>query len=337
MNNNLINQIFCGDAEKILEEIDDSSIDIVLTDPPYFLDKMDNTWKDNLISSKKNQYTVKSLPAGMRFDREQGKKFYEWYLKISEKLFRVLKPGGFFFSFSSPRLYHRMACAVDDAGFNIRDCFIWLYLKNQVKAMSLDHFIDKLKLDIETKKNLKDRLEGWKTPQIKSCFEPILMAQKQYEETFLKNVLKYNVGLFNIKIKVGQNMFPSNILVVNNIEDLLDRYFLISKPAKKEKGLGNTHKTVKPITLCEYLIELSSFSSDATILDPFSGSGTTLVAAKKLGKNYIGIDINPEYVDFAKKRIESFNLEKSIKKRNIKPKNEKLNRKNNKGKRRRKT
>ena len=56
--------------------------------------------------------------------------------------------------------------------------------------------------------------------------------------------------------------------------------------------------------MCEYLIKLSAFADDAVILDPFVGSGTTAVAAKKLGKNYIGIDANEKYVKISERRIE---------------------------------
>jgi len=117
-------KIICGDALKILSDFNDNSIDLVLTDPPYFLDKLDNNWDFNVVSNHKNQKVVKSLPAGMKLEKGQGLRFYEWYLKVSQQLYRVLKPGGFFFSFSSPRLYHRMASAIEDAGFFIRDCFI---------------------------------------------------------------------------------------------------------------------------------------------------------------------------------------------------------------------
>ena len=114
MNKEYINQIILGDAEKILPEIKSNTIDVVLTDPPYFLDKMDNNWNHEAVSTITDHCnTIKSLPPGMKFDKEQGKRFYQWYLKISQELYRVLKPGGFLFSFSSPRLYHRMASAVD--------------------------------------------------------------------------------------------------------------------------------------------------------------------------------------------------------------------------------
>lgn len=311
-NKKFINKIIQADALELLPQLENSSIDLVLTDPPYFLDKLDNNWKHKVVSNTKNQHTVKSLPAGMKFDREQGRKFYKWYLDVSKAIFRVLKPGGFFFSFSSPRLYHRMTSAIDDAGFLLRDCFLWIYTQNQAKAMSLNHFVDKLNVSEATKEKIKKKLDGWKTPQIKSCFEPIAVAQKPPEGTFLENIVKHEVGLFNTKVKVGKNMFPSNILAVDNIESIIDRYFLVSKPTKTEKGAFNGHQTVKPLSLCEHLIKLAAFKKDAIILDPFIGSGTTAVAAKNLSKNFIGIDINPEYANIAKKRLK-YKVKKNLK------------------------
>jgi len=309
MNNKILNKIVLGNVKDVLLEIEDNSIDIVLTDPPYFLDKMDNNWNHKMVSHITDYcHTVKSLPPGMKFDKNQGKRFYNWYLKISKELYRVLKPGGFFFSFSSPRLYHRMASAVDDAGFLIRDCFIWLYTQNQPKAMALNHFIDKSDWDKKTKIEVKKKINGWKTPQIKSCFEPIVMAQKEYEETFLNNMLKHNVGLLNTSVKIGEDMFPANVMATEQINEIIDRCFLLPKPTKEEKGEFNIHRTVKPLAICEYIIELTTFSEDAIVLDPFVGSGTTAVAAKKMGRKFIGIDINPEYVEIALKRLE--NIEK---------------------------
>jgi site-specific DNA-methyltransferase (adenine-specific) len=302
--NNFINQIILGDSLEVLPEIKDNSIDIVLTDPPYFLDKLDNNWKYEKVEDKKNQQTIKSLPAGMKFDRKQGQDFYKWYYKISEQIYRILKPGGFFFSFSSPRLYHRMASAIDDAGLEIRDCFLWLYTQNQAKAMSVNHFIDKMEISNEEKKKIKEKFDGWKTPQIKSCFEPIVMSQKPADGTYLNNMLKNDIGLINTNIKVGDNMFPANILTVENINEIIDKSFLIGKPTKKEKGDFNDHKTVKPLEICEHIIKLTAFYENAIILDPFVGSGTTAVAAKKLGLNYIGIDANPEYVKISERRLQ---------------------------------
>lgn len=302
-NNKFINNIICADTLEFLPQIETDSIDVVLTDPPYFLDKLDNNWNYEKVLNQNNQYAIKSLPSGMKFDREQGKKFYVWYLKISKEIFRILKPGGFFFSFSSPRLYHRMASAIDDAGLEIRDCFLWLYTQNQAKAMSINHFIDKMEISHAEKKRIKEKFDGWKTPQIKSCFEPIVMSQKPANGTYLSNMLENNIGLINTNIRVGDNMFPANILTVDNINEIIDKSFLIGKPTKKEKGDFNNHKTVKPLEICEHIIKLAAFYKNAVILDPFVGSGTTAIAAKNLGLNYIGVDVNPEYVKISEKRL----------------------------------
>ena len=299
----LLNKIHNMDIMDFLPKLPDSYIDVIITDPPYFLDKMDNNWNDEKVSSKKHLQTIQSLPAGMKFDKEKGKEFYHWYLKVAKGLYRVLKPGGFFFSFSSPRLYHRMACAVDDAGFEIRDMFMWLYTQNQPKAMSINHFIDKMNITTQDKEKIKYDLHGWKTPQIKSCFEPIVMAQKPTINTYLENMLDHEIGLMNTNIKQGNDMHPANVATTENISEIIDKAFLVAKPKKSEKGEYNDHKTVKPLAICEYLICLTAFSKNAIIFDPFAGSGTTIVAANKLKKKYIGVDINRKYVDIANKRL----------------------------------
>ncbi len=298
-----MNKIILGDSLKVLDKLEDNSIDLVLTDPPYFLDKLDNTWDKKKIHNKKNQRTVTSLPAGMKFSRKQGIHFYKWYKEVSKHLFRVLKPGGFFFSFSSPRLYHRLASAMDDVGFEIRDCFIWLYTQNQPKAMGFNHFIDKMNVEQKVKDKIKKKFEGWKTPKVKSCFEPIAMGQKPTNGPYYKNMINNKVGGINTKIKVGQNMFPANILTVEEMNEVIDKYFLISKPSKKERGYFNNHITVKPIDLCKHIINLATFNEKAVVLDPFVGSGTTTIAAKELNRKYIGIDINKDYIKITKERL----------------------------------
>ena len=305
-----INSIFHGDVLNFLLKLKDKSVDIVLTDPPYFLDKMDHQWEAQKITSPKKPYAIKHLPAGMQFKKEQGREFYSWYFKVSKEFLRVLKPGGFFFSFSSPRLYHRMTCAIDDAGFEIRDCFIWLYTQNQPKAMSLHHFINKMDKTKKEKEKLNKNFKSWKTPQVKSCYEPIAMAQKPLEGTYLKNSIKYNVSLINTKVKQGlrDNMFASNVMTHQSINHQIDKVFLVDKPKKHEKGWFNHHKTVKPLSLLKYLIQLST-QKNSLVLDPFMGSGTTALACKELGRRFIGAEINKQYIDIALKRLKQASKE----------------------------
>jgi site-specific DNA-methyltransferase (adenine-specific) len=77
------------------------------------------------------------------------------------------------------------------------------------------------------------------------------------------------------------DMYPANVFSVDTINSLIDKAFLLPKPSKQERGEFNDHKTVKPLAICEYLINLSAFSANAVILDPFAGSGKTAVATKK--------------------------------------------------------
>ena len=81
------------------------------------------------------------------------------------------------------------------------------------------------------------------------------------------------------------------------------RFFYCPKAKKSEKGDGNTHPTVKPIALMRYLVRMVT-PPDGVVLDPFCGSGSTLIAATEEGFGFIGIDISDEYCDIARKRLE---------------------------------
>ena len=80
------------------------------------------------------------------------------------------------------------------------------------------------------------------------------------------------------------------------------RFFYCAKSSKSERGENNNHPTVKPIKLMEYLVKLVTIEG-AAVLDPFCGSGSTLIACSNLGRNWIGIDNETAYVDIANKRL----------------------------------
>ena len=85
------------------------------------------------------------------------------------------------------------------------------------------------------------------------------------------------------------------------------RFFYCPKVSKKERGEGNVHPTVKPIALMEYLIKLVT-PKGGIVLEPFMGSGSTGIAAKKLGMSFIGIEKEEEYMEIAKRRIENYEV-----------------------------
>ena len=300
-------RIINNDSFLELEKMDDNSIDMVLTDPPYFIDKLDNKWDSKKVKNDYNSH-VKHLPKGMKYDKMQVKNLYEFYLKLSNILIKKLKPGGFFLSFSSPRLYHSIAMACEIGGFEVRDMINWVYTKTIPKGMSNSHIIKKMDMKEEEKEKLIEKYKNFKTPMIKSCFEPICVCVKPKQLTYIKNELKWNTGLIDFSQKVGKNVdkVPANIITTEEIEEIYDNNFLVKKPNKQEKGEYNTHPTVKPLSMMKHLIKLFS-KENSLVVDPFVGSGTTALACKKTNRRCIGIDLNKEYTEIANKRLNDSN------------------------------
>jgi site-specific DNA-methyltransferase (adenine-specific) len=295
--------IYNDDCLKGLSILCDNYIDCVITDPPYFIDKLDENWSAKNINNDVKNSHINHLPKGMKFDKSQVKSLYDYYLILSKLLFKKMKPGAYFLSFSSPRLYHSIAMACEIAGFEIRDMINWNYTQTMPKGMSMTHIIKKMDIPDEEKMKLIEEYKEFKTPQIRSCFEPICVAMKPINTTFIKNELNFKTGLIDFSQKVGidNNRIPANIITTEKYNDIYDKNFLVSKPTKKEKGDGNTHITVKPISLMEHLIKLFS-KKESLVVDPFLGSGTTAVACKNTDRRCIGYELNKEYYEICKSR-----------------------------------
>jgi site-specific DNA-methyltransferase (adenine-specific) len=294
-------KIIHNDSMKELEKLADNSIDCVITDPPYFIDKLDNNWSSKEVNADVKNSHIKHLPKGMKFEKEQVKALYDYYLELAKLLFKKMKPGAYFLSFSSPRLYHAIAMSCDIAGFEIRDMINWTYTQSMPKGMSISHVINKMDISQEEKARLIEEYKDFKTPQIRSCFEPICVAMKPIGKlTFIQNELQFKTGLLDFSQKVGidGDRVPANIITTEEFSEQYDKNFLVSKPGKAEKGDSNTHITVKPVTLMEHLIRLFS-KKNALIVDPFLGSGTTALACKNTDRQCIGIEINEEYYKIA--------------------------------------
>ena len=282
-----------------LNKLEDNSIDCVITDPPYFIDKLDNKWSSSEVNNDVKNSHITHLPKGMKFDKSQVKKLYDYYLELSKLLFKKMKPGAYFLSFSSPRLYHAIAMSCEIAGFEIRDMINWTYTQSMPKGMSVSHIIEKMNLTEEEKNKLIDEYKDYKTPQIRSCFEPICVAMKPLGKlTFIQNELQFKTGLLDFSQKVGidNNRVPANIITTEEYNESYDKNFLVSKPSKSEKGDTNTHITVKPLALIEHLIKLFS-KKGSLVVDPFLGSGTTALACKNTERKCFGTELNTEYYD----------------------------------------
>lgn len=278
--------IWSGDCREVLKGLEANSVHFVLTDPPYFLDGMGADWNDRRIrKSAAKAGVVGGLPVGMRFDKRQGIALQSFIGEVSRELHRLLMPGGFFVCFSQPRLFHRLAVGIEDAGFEMRDMLVWRYSKRaQAKAFSQNHFIERMNISVAEKARLKASLEGRKTPQLRPQFEAMALAQKPREGTFVENWDRWRVGLVDMR-QTLDGKTPSTVMSVEKSRAVED------------------HPTPKPLLLLSHLIRLFTCKGQV-VLDPFIGSGSTAFAAQNEGRRCIGIEIEPSYVELAQRQLE---------------------------------
>lgn len=259
----MTSEIIHGDCLEVLRDFPDNHFDSVVTDPPYGLEFMGKTWdgsdgfrrslnaadtgRDNVFgrtSKTSPEYRVTgAVPqSGKRPVSDQPGSHDEGYrnMKGKEPLFqqwcelwaaaeclRVLKPGGHLLAFGGTRTYHRMACAIEDAGFEIRDSLHWIYGSGFPKSLDVSKAIDKqagaerkvigrgnpmsslgVMHDDDWKSNPEyaitapatedaTRWEGWGTA-LKPAHEPVVVARKPLTGTVAANVLQFGTGALNI-------------------------------------------------------------------------------------------------------------------------------------------
>lgn len=192
-------QIILGDCRDIIATLPDNSVHSIVTDPPYELGFMGKKW-DN---------------SGIAYD-----------VTLWAECLRVLKPGGHLLSFGGTRTYHRMVCAIEDAGFEIRDCIVWLYSSGFPKSHNVGKGIDKaagakrqvtgpMKRGAQQSKTNAygswgegivptaaatddaKKWDGWGTA-LKPANEPIVVARKPFTGTIASNVIENGTGAMNI-------------------------------------------------------------------------------------------------------------------------------------------
>jgi len=152
-----MNQIICGDSIIELKKMPENSVDSIVTDPPYGLGFMNKEWDSpaehrRLVEREQHRSEQRFLegksPTIAPFSKsvrpglaikgaKEGKWFQGWFNLVSKEMLRVLKPGGYLLSFGGTRTYHRMACAIEDAGFEIRDCIFWTYASGFPKSLNV--------------------------------------------------------------------------------------------------------------------------------------------------------------------------------------------------------
>jgi len=450
----IINKVHQSDCLEFMKEMEENSVDTIITDPPYGLEFMGKEWDKlgaTLDETKKDGkddmfFSGKRIRYGKSVKSMQG-----WHYNWAVEALRVAKPGATLLCFGGTRTWHRMACAIEDAGWEIRDTIAWMYGSGFPKSLNIGKAIDKKagkerkvigrnpnsrencdksntlyesgtvgKTDIITKGN--SEWEGYGT-SLKPAFEPIILAMKKNDGTYANNALKHGVAGLNIDggrigyqsekdKKEGQSSrksktsnkndytfhkgglegmdrsdrsevkgrFPANVILDEEAGKMLDeqsgvlksgdllpghkrgdgtgnsfmggggiikgkyggdkggasRFFYCAKSSKAERNAGlegfekkidcdrnpkldsanvpmnrsnnpkvNSHPTIKPLSLMRYLCNLTKTPTGGIILDPFAGSGSTLIAAKQVGRDYIGIEKDEEYCKIAEARIKA--------------------------------
>lgn len=309
-------KIVKADSIEFTKNIESESIHAIISDIPYGIsydtwDILHNNTNSALGGSSKSQKEKgnvfksrgKPLNGWSEADKNISKEYQEWCSSWAVEWYRVLKPGASCFIFAGRRYAHRAITALEDEGFIFKDMLAWEKEKAPHRAQRLSAIYGRRE-DYES----VELWEGWRVANLRPLFEPILWFQKPYPTgtTLADNVLTQGIGGWNEKALEKYNTHSKQIKIQSNILKVL-------KDTEDSKGY---HPTQKPLNLMKLLVELVT-KENQVVLDPFMGSGTTIVAAHELNRNYIGIDVSEKYSDIAKKRIENADIRKQTKQQSL--------------------
>ncbi len=297
--------VYTGDAIEKLKALPNQSAQLFLSDIPYGIGVAD--W-DVLHANTNSAYLGESpaqLKAGSVFkkrgkplngwseaDRLIPRQYYEWVAKWCAEWYRILVPGGNAFVFAGRRMSHRCINAFEDCGFTFRDMIAW-------DKMVAPHRAQRISIVYERRNDAlsAQSWQGWRVGNLRPLFEPILWFSKPYKigGTLADNILEFGTGAYNEQILGNYGQASDNIFHV-----------------KSEKSDSGLHPTQKPLRLMELLIELTT-QPGHLVVDPFCGSGTTLLGALRLDRHYIGIEKDPHFADVSRKRLDNeLKLRKSM-------------------------
>lgn len=284
-----------GDSIRLIKSLPENIAHLILSDIPYGIgmddwDVLHNNQNSALLGSSPGQQKAgavfkkrgKPINGWSEADRQIPKEYYDWCSTWASEWLRVVKPGGSVFIFAGRRYAHRCISALEDAGFSFKDMFSWMRQRAPHRAQRVSIVYERRGDAVNSR-----RWDGWRVGNLRPIFEPVLWFTKPYKigTTIADNVLNHGVGAYNEEAFLSYEKSPDNVLT--------------SGFASGERGY---HPTQKPIRLMKALIELTT-QKGQIVLDPFCGSGSTLVAAKMLERHFIGYELSSEYVRIANSRV----------------------------------
>lgn len=293
------NQVLLGDCRELMQQLPEHSISSCITDPPYNYEFIGHKWNHREIERRKNRIQdsktlVKNIPYGSGLaggvrnkrwyqrNRDNILEYENWCLEWASQLYRICKPGASVLVFNSTRTIAHVQIALEEAGFYARDIVVYRRSSGIPKGINMEK-----KLEQKGLQNSQD-WQGWHSC-LRNEWEAICVVQKPLMNNYTQTLLEYGTGLFYTQQEDGG--FQSNIL--ENI--------------KRDPNCDyNVHCTVKPLELMKKLVHIFVPKvKDSIVIDPFAGSGTTLVAAKQAGLDYVGMEIEPSYMEIINQRLES--------------------------------
>ena len=296
------NQVLLGDCRELMKQLPEYSISSCITDPPYNYEFIGHKWNHQEIERRKNRIQdsktlVKNIPYGSGLaggvrnqrwyqrNRDNILEYENWCLEWAIELYRICKPGASVLVFNSTRTVAHVQVALEEAGFYARDIVVYRRSSGIPKGINMEK-----KLEHRGYENSQD-WQGWHSC-LRNEWEAICVVQKPLMNNYTQTLLEYGTGLFYTQQEDGG--FQSNIL--ENI--------------KRDHNCDyNVHCTVKPLELMKKLVHIFvPRVKGSIVIDPFAGSGTTLVAAKQAGLDYVGMEIEPNYIEIINRRLESVKL-----------------------------
>jgi len=285
-NDDYLDSVRLADCRDFIPELDDNSIELFLSDIPYGISLDDwDVLHNNTNSALLGQSPAQAGKSGFKrrgkpingwsqADRNMGKEYQQWCASWAEMLMPKMKKGASLFVFGARRTIHRVVNAFENSGFLLKDMLAWKKDSAHHRAQRLSTVFDR-----RGRKRKAKEWQGWRLGNLAPVYEPIAWFVKPYRigGTIADNVLENGVGAMNVEgcqVNAGS---PTNVLEFGF--------------QKLEKRI---HEAQKPIQLIEFLIKLTT-REDQTVLDPFMGSGTTAVAARRLKRHFIGFEIVPDF------------------------------------------
>jgi DNA modification methylase len=273
----VLDQILCGDCLDILPNLPDASVDLIVTSPPY-------------ADRRKQTY------GGVHPDE-----YVAWFLPRAAEFWRVLKPTGTFILNIKELVVDgerhtyvlELILALRQQGWLWTEEFMW-HKKNSYPGKWPNRFRDAWERLLQFNKARKFNMYqeavmipmgDWATKRLANLSETDkIRDESKVGSGFGKNVSKW----------VGREMaYPNNVL------------HLATESANRN------HSAAFHTTLPDWFIKLFTQEGD-TVLDPFVGSGTTVLVAKQLGRHYIGIDIHQAYCDLARQELEKITVQRKL-------------------------